>query len=171
MGNPGIFMLHACVNLTFLPSGRLTVRGFVATRLFATSTPSITKMEVAPVSAMAWFGVMVIALIYCGFGMPYMVLAAATDVGSRCGFWRLLVAKFDMTTITSSFSAMETTFMFSVGFRNEAETKLLHLCVISTPHHQDCPGCFGSLVLCIPLVHGAYPWLIHCCTFPWVNPT
>jgi hypothetical protein len=172
MGNPGILMSHACVDLTFLPSGRLMVRGFVANRLFATSTLSITKMEVAPISAMAWFGAMVIALIYCGFGMPYMVLAtAATDVGSRCGFLRLLVAKFDMTTVTSSWSAMETTLMFSVGFRNEAETKLLHLCAISTPHCQNCPGCFGSLVLCIPLVHGAHPWLIHCCAFPRVNPT
>jgi hypothetical protein len=170
-GNPGIFMSHACVDLTFLPSGRLTMRGFVATRLYATSTPSITKMEVAPISAMAWFGAMVIALICCGFGMPYMVLAAATNVGSRCGFWRLLVAEFDMTTITSSSFATETTVMFSVGFRNEAETKLLHLCAISTPHRQNCHCCFGSLVLCISLVHGAYPWLIHCCAFPRVNPT
>jgi hypothetical protein len=171
MGNPGIFMSHACVDLTFLPSGRLTVRGFVATCLFATSTPSITKMEVAPVSAMVWFGAMVIALIYCGFGMPYMVLAAATNVGSHCGFWRLLVAKFDMTTFASSSSVTETTVMFSEGFRNKAETKLLHLCAMFTPHRQNCPGCFGSLVLCIPLLHGAYPWLIHCCVFPQVNPT
>jgi hypothetical protein len=135
MGNLGIFMLHACVDLTFLPSGRLTVRGFVANHLLATSTPSITKMEVAPVSAMAWFGAMVIALIYFGFGMPYMVLATAeTNVGSRCDFWQLMVAKFNMTTVTSSWSAMETIFMFSVGFRTKAETKLLHLCAISTPH-------------------------------------
>ncbi len=151
-GNPGILMSHACVDLTFLPSGRLTVRGFVATRLFATSTPSVTKMDVTPVSATAWFGAMVIVLIYCGF-------------------WRLLVAKLDMTTITSSWSATETTFMFSVGFRNKAETKLLHLCAISTPHRQNCPGCLGSLVLCIPLVHCTYPWLIHCCAFLRVNPT
>ncbi len=88
------------------------MRGFVATRLFATSSPSITKMEVAPESATAWFGAMVIALIYCSFGMPYMVLAVVTDVGSCCGFWRLLVAKFDMTTVTSSSSATNTTVMF-----------------------------------------------------------
>jgi hypothetical protein len=99
------------------------------------------------------------------------VLATATDVGSRCGFWQLLVAEFNMTNVTSSLFVTETTVMFSVGFRNEAETKLLHLCAISTPHRQNCPGCFGSLILCIPLVHGAYPWLIHCCTFPRVNPT
>jgi hypothetical protein len=172
MGNLGIFMLHACVDLTFLPSRRLTVRGFIANCLFATSTPSISKMEVAPISATAWFGAMVIALIYCGFEMPYMVLATtATNVGSCCGFWQLLVAKFNMATITSSSSATETTFLFSVGFRNKAETKLLHLCAISAPHRQNCPNCFGSLVLCIPLVHGAYPWLFHSCAFLRVNPT
>ncbi len=60
-GNPGIFMSHTCVDLTFLPSGRLTVSGFVPNCLFATPTPSITKMEVAPVSATAWFGAMAIA--------------------------------------------------------------------------------------------------------------
>jgi hypothetical protein len=41
------------------------VRGFVATCLFATSTPSITKIDVAPVSATAWFGAMVI----CNFAV------------------------------------------------------------------------------------------------------
>ena len=51
-GNPGIVMLHTCIDLTFLPSGRFTVRGFVVTHLFTTSTPSITKMDVALVSAM-----------------------------------------------------------------------------------------------------------------------
>ncbi len=53
VGNPGIVMSHMCVDFTFLPSGRFTVRGFDATRLFTTSTPSITKMYVAPVSATA----------------------------------------------------------------------------------------------------------------------
>ncbi len=120
-GNPGILMSHACIDLTFLPSGRLMVRGFVATCLFATSTPSITKMDVAPVSATAWFGAMVIALIYCGF-------------------WRLLVSKFDMTTVTSSWSAIETTFMFSVGFRTKAETKLLHLCAVNAPRPRPLHG-------------------------------
>ncbi len=150
----------------------LTVRGFVANCLFSMSTPSITKMDVAPVSATARFVAMVIVLRYCSFGLPYKVLAnAANNFGCCCVFWRLLVAKFDTTTITSSLSVTVTMLMTSVGSRKEAETKLLHLCAISAPHHQKCPGCFGSLVLFIPLVHGAYPWLIHCCAFPHVNPT
>jgi hypothetical protein len=165
-------MSHTCVNLTFLPSGRLTVRGFVANRLFSTSTPSITKMDVAPVSATARFVAIVIALRYCGFGLPYIVLANAAKVsGCCCDFLRLLVAKFDMSTVSSSSSVAVTTLMISVGSGKEAETKLLHLCAISAPHRQNCPGCFGSLVLCIPLVHGAYPWLIHRCAFLRVNPT
>ncbi len=53
VGNPGIVMSHTCVDFTFLPSGRFTVRGFDATRLLTTSTPSITKMDVASVSATA----------------------------------------------------------------------------------------------------------------------
>jgi hypothetical protein len=171
-GNPGILMSHAFVDLTFLPSGRLTVRGFVAMHLFAASTPSITKMDAAPVSATAWFGAMVIALMQFCHGLPYKGLAAGvTGVGGWYGGWRFLFAKFDITTVTSSWSATETMVMFLVGFRYEAETKLLYLCAISTPHHQNCPSCLDSLVLCIPLVQGTYPWLIHCCAFPWVSPT
>ncbi len=85
-------------------------------------------MDVAPVSAMAWFGVMVIALMQFCHGLPYKGLAAVvTGVGGWCGGWQFLFAKFDITTIKSSWSAIETMFMFSVGFRNEAETKLLQL--------------------------------------------
>ncbi len=135
MGNPEICMSHTCIDLIFLPSGRLRVRGFVANHLFSTSTPSITKMDVAPLSAMARFVAMVMALRYCGFGLLYKVLAnAANNVGCCCVFWQLLVAEFDMTTITSSSSAMVTTLMTSVGSGKEAETKLLHLCAISAPH-------------------------------------
>jgi hypothetical protein len=52
-GRPGMFMSHSCVNLTFLPSGRLIIKGFFVILLFSTSTPSIMKMAVAPVSAIA----------------------------------------------------------------------------------------------------------------------
>ncbi len=100
IGNPGIFMLHTCVDLIFLPSGRLTVSGFVANRLFSMSTPSITKMDVTPVSASARFIAMVITFRCCSFGLPYKILAnAANDVDCGGSFWLLLVAKFDVTTI------------------------------------------------------------------------
>jgi hypothetical protein len=92
IGNPGILMSHTGIDLILLPSGRLTVSGFVANRLFSASTPSITKMDVAPVSATARFVAMVIAFRYCGFGLPYKILAnAANNVGCGgsfgCSWW------------------------------------------------------------------------------------
>ncbi len=116
MGNPGIFMSHTCVDLIFLPSGRLTVSGFVANLLFSTSTPSITKMDVAPVSATARFVAIVITLRYCGFGLPFIFFAyAANDVGCDCSFWLLLVANFDVTIVMSSSSVALITLITSVG--------------------------------------------------------
>ena len=115
-GNPGIFMSHTCVDLIFLPSGRLTVSGFVANLLFSTSTPSITKIDVAPVSVTARFVAIVIALRYCGFGLPYKIFAnAANDVGCDCSFWLLLVAKFDVTIVMLSLSVALITLITSVG--------------------------------------------------------
>ncbi len=102
-GNPGIFMSHTCVDLIFLPSERLTVSGFFANLLFSTSTPSITKMDVALVSATARFIAIVIALRYCN------------DVGCDCSFWLLLVAKFDVTVVTLSSSMVLITLITSVG--------------------------------------------------------
>jgi hypothetical protein len=63
VGNPGISMLQTCEDCTFLPSGKLIVRGLLATRLLITSMPSIMKMDVAPVSAMAWSRAIVTALM------------------------------------------------------------------------------------------------------------
>ena len=61
-------MSHTCVDFICVPSGKLIIRGFTAMRLLATSAPSIMKMEVAPVSAIAQFGEIVIVLILCGDG-------------------------------------------------------------------------------------------------------
>ncbi len=109
-------MLHTCVDLIFLPSGGLTVSGFVANLLFSTSTPSITKMGVTPVSATARFVAIVIAFRYCGFGLPYKIFAnAANDVSCDCSFWLLLVAKFYVTIVTLSLSVALITLIMSVG--------------------------------------------------------
>ena len=53
LGNPGIVISQQCVNLIFVPSGRLKVRGFVAILLLSTGVPFMMKMAVAPVSIMA----------------------------------------------------------------------------------------------------------------------
>lgn len=63
VGNPGIIMSQTCVDLTFFPSGKLMMSGLVAMRLLTTSTPSIIKMDVAPVSAIAQFHPIVTELI------------------------------------------------------------------------------------------------------------
>jgi hypothetical protein len=116
MGDPGIFMSHTCVDLIFLPSGRLTVSGYVANPLFSTSTPSITKMDIAPISTTSRFIAIVVALRYCGFGLLYKIFAnAANDVSCDCSFWLLLVAKFDVTIVTLSSSVALITLMTSVG--------------------------------------------------------
>ena len=46
-------ILHICVDLTLLPSGRLIVIGLMVGFIFSMSVPSITKIDVAPVSAIA----------------------------------------------------------------------------------------------------------------------
>jgi hypothetical protein len=51
-GRPGTTTLQVCVDLTLRPSGRLTVIRWVAGLLLASGTPSFTKTDVAPVSAM-----------------------------------------------------------------------------------------------------------------------
>ncbi len=53
VGRPGMLMSQICVNKIFFPSGKWIVRGFTATCLFATLTPSMIKIDVAPVSVIA----------------------------------------------------------------------------------------------------------------------
>ncbi len=106
-----------CINFTCLPSGRLIVSGFVAGLLFFTLTPSMTNIEVAPVSVMACEAAIVRALRYCGMGLPNIRLAvSASDVGTLFGS-NLFVTAFNMTTVMSSFatSLSYTALMFSVG--------------------------------------------------------
>ena len=116
VGSPGISTSHMCVDLICRPSGRLIVRGFVAGHLFFTSAPSMTKIDVAPVSAIAADVAIVIAFRYCVDGLPNILLAvSASDVGVRLGSARLVVA-FDMTTVMSSdaTSFVYTVLMFSM---------------------------------------------------------
>ncbi len=70
VGKPGIWMLHTCVDLICFLSSKFIVRGGVAERLLSTSAPSIIKMEVAPVLAIAWLVAIISALRVCGMGCP-----------------------------------------------------------------------------------------------------
>ena len=56
-----------------MPSGKLMMSGFVADLLFSTLDPSMTNMPIAPVSAMACEGAMVMALIASIFGLTCLV--------------------------------------------------------------------------------------------------
>ena len=44
---------HMCMELTILPLGRFMVSGSIAKWMLVMRVPAITKMDVAPVSAMA----------------------------------------------------------------------------------------------------------------------
>jgi hypothetical protein len=59
VGRPGIIILQICVDIICLPSGKLIVRGFLATSFLTMSRPFMMNMDIAPVSAIAWFAAMV----------------------------------------------------------------------------------------------------------------
>ncbi len=83
-GRPGILMSQTCVDNTLLPSDKLIVSRFSAICLLSMSTPSMMKMEVVPVLAMAWVVAIVIALRYCGMGLPNNMRAAMAIVSRAC---------------------------------------------------------------------------------------
>jgi hypothetical protein len=79
VGNPGMVMPQTCVDIICYPPGMLIFNGFDAGHLLTTSTPSMMKMEVAPVSAIAWVNVIVIAFRYSLVGLPHNTHAAAAN--------------------------------------------------------------------------------------------
>ncbi len=74
-------MLHRCVDLTWLPSGKLIVNCFAAGQMFLTGVPSIMYMDVAPISAIACNIAIVIKLRYWGVGAPNRCWAVAANDG------------------------------------------------------------------------------------------
>jgi hypothetical protein len=165
VGRPGICISHTCVDWILLPSWKLIVRGEVATPLLATSAPSMMNIDVAPVSAIAWFAAIVRALRYCSIGLPNIALAVAANNGTINFCVHFLLEQFEITTVD---------LVGGVGSREleVAETKLLHLCAtanVSAPRHQLYLA-VGSIDLCIPLVLGLYPAAMNCCAFLRVYP-
>jgi hypothetical protein len=141
------------------------VRDAVATRLLATSAPSMMNIYVAPVSAITWFAAIVRALRYCGIGLPNVALAIAANDGLINFYVHFVLEQIEIMTVAVSFS-MQVAVVGVVGSREleVAETILLHLCAsanISAPHRQLSLA-VGSTDLCIPLVLGLYPAAIHC---------
>ncbi len=103
VGRLGISMLHTCVDCTLRPSGTLIVNGLDATHLLATSMPSMTKMDVAPVSAIACDVTIVMAFKALCEVRPNN---AQTAMAHACGIcvrtWMLLEEeRFDVITVVS----------------------------------------------------------------------
>jgi hypothetical protein len=101
-------MSHRCVDLTWLPSGKLIVDCLVSGRMFLTGVPSIMNMDVAPVSAIACNVAIVIALRYWGVRVPNRFCAVAANDGREAGcvcitYYRHAVREqFDVLIVTSS---------------------------------------------------------------------
>ena len=95
-----MFMSHTCVDLILEPSGKFIERGFNAVHRLATTAPSMMKMDVAPVSAMARSGAIVM----------YMVgLAAASGVTLR--------EQLEAIMVMSSSHGVDVILLVRMGFR------------------------------------------------------
>jgi hypothetical protein len=77
VGRPGILISHTCVDWTFVPSGKLIVRGDTTIHLLSMAAPSMMKMEAAPMAAIAWLAAIVRTLRNCGIRLPQSALTIA----------------------------------------------------------------------------------------------
>jgi hypothetical protein len=108
IGRPGTLISHTCVDWIFLPSGKLIVRGDIAICLLSTAAPSMMKMEVAPVSAIAWLAAIVRALRNCGIGSPQSALTvAAIEDGSLFVHTGFLDTQLEVVTVAVSSSSYD----------------------------------------------------------------
>jgi hypothetical protein len=76
-----MLMSQMCVHITLFPLGKLVVIGFQATCLFAMLAPSMMKIDVASVSAIAIWVAIVIAFRYWGAGLPHKCWAVVASDG------------------------------------------------------------------------------------------
>jgi hypothetical protein len=99
-------MSHRCVDLTWLPSGKLIVNCFFAGQMFLMGVPSIMNIDVAPVSAIACNVAIVLALRYWGVGAQNRCRAVAANDGQESGCacitWcrRAVGEQFDVLIVT-----------------------------------------------------------------------
>ncbi len=118
-GRPGIVMSHLCVDFTFVPSDILMVSGRMAGRRFLQGVPSMMKIEVATVSAIACDAAMAILLRYCGFGVSNNCRAVAAIVvpvvACPLSTFDKSCVRFDVTIVLSSLSTSVVTLIICVG--------------------------------------------------------
>jgi hypothetical protein len=124
----------------------------------------MTKIDVAPVSAIACEVAIVIALSCSADAFPTIWRAvAANELSGRnggSGRWRV---QLEVTTVFSSSSTIGPK-EYWMGSKEEvvAETKSLNLFAahtFSAPNRQAFPG---RSVLCIPIVHALHPAASFC---------
>jgi hypothetical protein len=108
VGRPRILISHTCMDWIFLLSGKLIVRGDTTIRLLSTAAPSMMKMDVAPMSAIAWLAAIVRALRNCGIGLPKSALAIAAIADDALFVCTCFVdAKLEVTTVAVSSSSYD----------------------------------------------------------------
>ncbi len=162
VGRPKICTSHTCVDWIILPSDKLIVRGAVAMRLLATSAPSMMNIDVALVSAIAWFAAIAMVLRYCSIGLPNIALGIAANDGTINFCIHFVLEQFEITTMAVSFST-QAAMVAMVGSRElgVAETKFLHLCATPNISAQTPP-----VVPCCRqhrLVHTLSARVVPCC--------
>ncbi len=145
VGRPEMAMLHTCVDCTLRPSEKLIVNGLDATCLLATLMSFMTKMDVAPVSAITCNVTIVMvfkASCEVGPNNAWVVMAHACGI---CVHTHTLLEeeRINMITVVSllHLPGVVRVKVVSVEFREVkvfAETKLVNLYAFffSTPPHQ-----------------------------------
>jgi hypothetical protein len=113
--------------------------------------PSITKIEVAPMSAIACNVAIVISLIYCGKGAPNRCHAAAARycLTIMCAAIMGVASDvlFEVMVLLLSLLVSTVALIICVGFEENAETKWLHLCAIMFSAHPA-PSKFPGILFC-----------------------
>ena len=87
-------MSQMCVDDTLLLSGKLIVIGLFIVRRFLTSVPFMMNIEVAPVSAIACIGAIVIAFAHSNFlyfvlQLDVMIVASLLSCGAHAASWQI----------------------------------------------------------------------------------
>jgi hypothetical protein len=87
-------MSQMCVDDTLLPSGKLIVIGLFVVRRFLTGVPFMMNIEVAPVSAIACVGAIVIAFAHSNFSyfvlqLDVIIVALSLSCGANAASWQI----------------------------------------------------------------------------------
>jgi len=131
-----------CVDVTLLPSGKLIVIGLSDLRIFLTGVPFIMKIDVAPVSAIAFVLAIVIAFahsifVYFVLQLDVIIVASSSSCGANAAIW----------------------LVDWVGYNEGVGNKLFNLISIFTAPHRQANG---YTILCITFLQKGYLACSYC---------